>query len=134
MVSLVLKFINNLRKQSDSFDVKTVEPRALLNYVDPHFIGMQDPGRDSLHTANWKKLLHTARVTLDIQIRQGVPTTLSTVSSEDQLMINNKGFLGLKLDHLSWNADGKKNTKNTPWDCKRAQEGPYGETHSYAGP
>ena len=40
VVSLVLKFINNLRKHSDSFDVKTVEPRALLSYVDPHFIGM----------------------------------------------------------------------------------------------
>ena len=75
MVSLVLKFINNLRKQSDSFDVKTVEPKALLNYVDPHFIGMQNLGRDSLHTANWKKSLHTAKVTLDSPIRHSVPTT-----------------------------------------------------------
>ena len=92
MVSLVLKFINILRKQSDSFDVRTVDPRALLNYVDPHFIGIQNLGKDSLHTANWKKSLHTAKVTMDSPIRQSVPTTLSTISSEDQLMINDKGF------------------------------------------
>ena len=92
MVSLVLKFINILRKQSDSFDVRTVDPRAVLNYVDQHLIGIQNLGRDSLHTVNWKKSLHTAKVTMDTPTRQSVPTTLSTISSEDQLMINDKGF------------------------------------------
>jgi hypothetical protein len=63
----------------------------LLNYVDPHFIGMENQGKDTLHTVNWKKSLQAARVTLDSPIQHGVPTTLSTVS-EDQLMINGKGF------------------------------------------
>ena len=93
VVSLVLKFINNLRKQSDDFDVRTVEPRALLNYVDPHFIGMQNLGKDSLRTVHWKKSLQTARVALDSLIQHGVTTTLNTISSENQLMINDKGFL-----------------------------------------
>jgi hypothetical protein len=44
VVSLVLKFVNNLRKQSDDFDVRTAKPRALLN------CGMQNLGKDSLHT------------------------------------------------------------------------------------
>jgi hypothetical protein len=89
VVSLVLKFINILRKKSDSFDVEAVDPRALLNYVDPHFIrnlgkdslhtenwkkslhaathfiGIRNLGKDSLHTANWKKSLHATKVTMD---------------------------------------------------------------------
>ena len=52
VVLLVLKFVNKLRKQNDDFDVKAAEPRALLNYVDPHFIGMHYLGKDSLHTVN----------------------------------------------------------------------------------
>ena len=83
--------MNDLKRQSNEFDVKTAEPRAMLNYVDPYFMGIQNQGTDTLHSVNWRKSLHNAKVTLEGPIH-GVPTTLSTLSSTDQLMIDSKEF------------------------------------------
>ena len=77
IISLVLRFVDKMKMRSDNFDVRAVEPRALLNYVDTNFIGMQVKGNDSLHTANWKKSLQTARVALDSPTRRVEPTTLN---------------------------------------------------------
>ena len=87
-----MRFIDLLRKKNDSFDVKTVDPKVLLNYVDPHFIGIRNLGKDSQHTTNWKRTLHVAKVMVDSPVEQNTPTTLITISIGDQLMINDEGF------------------------------------------
>ena len=64
----------------------------MLNYVDPYFVGIQNQGTDTLHSVNWRKSLHNAKVTLEGPIRHGVPAMLSTISSAEQLMIDSKEF------------------------------------------
>ena len=66
VMSLVMRFIDILRKKKCKFDVTDANPNALLTYMDRDFIGLRNKGVDTAHTSNWSKTASSAKRKADV--------------------------------------------------------------------
>ena len=92
VMSLVMKFIDILRKKKCKFDVTDANPNALLTYMDRDFIGLRNKGVDTAHTANWSKTASSAKRKADYAEAREVSTMLNELSTSEQLLMDCKGF------------------------------------------
>ena len=92
VTSLVMRFIDILKGRRHKFNVINANPNALLNYMDRDFIGLRNKGADTMHTSNWNKVASNTRRKTDPAGRRQTPTTLSEISTLEQLLMNSKSF------------------------------------------
>jgi hypothetical protein len=92
VTSLVMRFIDVLKRKKCKFDVTDANPNALLTYMDRDFIGLRNKGIDTAHTSNWNKTASNTRRRADATERREVPTVLSEISTPEQLLIDSKGL------------------------------------------